>query len=32
MAQHLGWDRARIEKEVEDYVDLAQKNRFFLKA
>lgn len=31
MAKQLGWDEARIRREVDDYVDIALKNRFFLK-
>ena len=31
MAKQLGWDEARIRREVDDYVDIAHKNRFFLK-
>jgi len=31
MAKRLGWDAGRIKKETDDYVDIAHKNRFFLK-
>jgi len=31
MAQRLGWDKNRAEREVSDYVTLAFKNKFFLK-
>jgi glycerol-3-phosphate dehydrogenase len=31
MAEHLGWDQARVKQEVDDYVEIAHKNRFFLK-
>ena len=31
MAKHLGWDDDRVESEIKDYVELAHKNRFFLK-
>lgn len=31
MAKHLGWDAGRTRREVDDYVDIAHKNRFFLK-
>ncbi len=31
MGKHLGWDEARIKREVDEYVDIAHKNRFFLE-
>lgn len=31
MAKRLGWDAKRVTQEVDDYVDIAHKNRFFLK-
>jgi glycerol-3-phosphate dehydrogenase len=31
MGKFLGWDKKRIDAEVADYVDLAHKNRFFLR-
>ena len=30
MGAYLGWDDARIEQEVAQYVDIAHKNSFFL--